>query len=183
MGESLTIIGKLLGHTQVQTTACGGYGGRGGAPILSQCEPAIGLASNGAGRTSGVTGGGCGVCAAGCPGRGVKCPGGERRSRGGGPEEGYGPSGRRDAGLTAGGDPFCAECVGMIYPSNCVWIMVATKPVDFPTCCHNRWIAPPIGPVARSSRRATCTARWHPRSRASIITSAFTNLRMLLKYI
>ena len=38
---------------------------------------------------------------------------------------------RLDAGLPAGGDRLCAERVGMIFPSNRVRIVVATRPVDF----------------------------------------------------
>ena len=34
-------------------------------------------------------------------------------------------------GGAAGGDRLCAECVGMIFPSNRVRIVVATQPVDF----------------------------------------------------
>ena len=41
---------------------------------------------------------------------------------------GYGACGR---GGAVGGDRLCAERVVMIFPSNRVRIMVATKPVDF----------------------------------------------------
>ena len=53
------------------------------------------------------------------------------RARGSGSGQGYDPSRRRDAGGSACRDRLGAERVVMIFPSNRVRIVIATKPVDF----------------------------------------------------